>query len=158
MTPILFLEDWDKHPNAIVDLKTRNKSYLILAKKYKKMGIKNHSFMLALYNPKLQGVDPHDPDLTFEQVLAVTHECKVNFWYYIREVAKFPAISGDEADDFRANRGNIASYWMFWNHITQMLIQPRQTGKSAGTDQLSRYLLNIGMSNSKMALFTKMIN
>ena len=152
---ILFKTDWAKYPRAIIHTNTKNKSFVRTAGLYKKMKIKNHSFILALHNPLLEFVDPHDPDITEEQLVMVIEECKENFWYYIREVARLPASSGDEADIFLANRANIGLFWLFWNHIMLMLIQPRQTGKSVSTDTLMRYLINISLYNSKVSLLTK---
>ena len=39
---ILFLEDWSRYPEAIVDTKTVNQSFIDWPTVYKKMGIKNH--------------------------------------------------------------------------------------------------------------------
>ena len=75
---ILFANDWKKHPSAIVDLKTRNKSAIRLALLYKEMGIKNYAFPLALHDPSLQGVDPFSPDLTIEQINAIAIETANN--------------------------------------------------------------------------------
>lgn len=119
------------------------------------MGVKNHAFILALHDPTLQGVDPFDPNLSDEYIAKVVIECKVNPWYFFREIARAPAISGINPTRFKANRGNIALFWLFFNHIKSMLIQPRQTGKSFGTGMLFRYLLNIGCNNTKMNLLTK---
>ena len=152
---ILFKDDWKKYPRAIMDTETTNKTFLDLALKYKKMGIENHAFILALHNPELQGVDPHDPNLTNEQVGMIIAECKVNFWYFIREVARAPAQAGAPARRFIANRGNIALYWLFFNHVTVGLEQIRQTGKSFSADTLMTYLKNIRCSNTLINLLTK---
>ena len=61
---ILFLQDWDKYPEAIVHLSTKNQSFIDLANIYKKMGVKNYYFHLALHDPDLEFVDPFDPNLT----------------------------------------------------------------------------------------------
>ena len=154
---ILFKEDWSKpeHKGAIVDTETTNRSYVRLAGIYKKMGVENHSFLLALHNPLLQGVDPFSEELTTEQKIMIVVECKENPWYYIREIAKAPAISGVDAVQFRGNRSNIALYWLFFNHITTLNIAPRQTGKSISTDVLMCYLLNVGTLNTTVNLLTK---
>jgi hypothetical protein len=152
---ILFEEDWSKYPQAIVDLNTSNKSFVRLSILYREMGIKNNTFMLALLNPDLVGVDPFDPNLTLEQIGAITVECKLNFWYFLREIARAPGLSGSKAVPIRANRGNIALYWLFGNHITVMLVQIRQTGKSFSTDVLMAYLLNIRCQNTQINLLTK---
>lgn len=152
---ILFAEDWRKYPTAIVDTDTPNKSFVHLAQVFKKMGIKNHSFILSLLNPKLKGVDPHSPDLTQEQMVAIAYECWINPWYFFREVARVPAQSGVTLSPFLANRGNISLIWCFFTHITIFLVQIRQTGKSLSTDMLMSYLLNIKCRNTKINLMTK---
>ena len=119
------------------------------------MGIENHAFPLALLNPELQGVDPFSPTLTIEQMAMISLECKHNPWYFFREIAKAPKSGGNEAMRLQANRGNIALYWLFFNHITQFLIQPRQTGKSFSTDALMVLLLCVICIATKINLLTK---
>jgi hypothetical protein len=152
---ILFAEDWSKYPNSIADYKTTNRSFVRLAALYRDMSIANHSFLLALHNPALQGVDPHSPDLTLDQIALITIECKENFWYYVREVVRIPGLAGGDPIPFRASRGNIALYWLFFNHIFTLLIQIRQTGKSVGMDTLNRYLTNVRCRNTDIYLITK---
>lgn len=152
---ILFLDDWAKYPGSTVQLDTRNKSWLEMAKVYHYMGIKNHMFPLALHNPHLKDVDPFDPDISLRDQLYVAAECKVNPWYYFREIARVPGGSGEDAIPIEANRGNIALYWCFFNHITTVLIQIRQTGKSVSMDELGTYLLNIRCKNTDINLLTK---
>lgn len=153
---ILFLSDWKHYPNAVVHTQTRNKSFLEIADKYRQMGIKNYYFMLALHNPKLVDVDPFDPNLTTDQKIDIDFECMVNPWYFFREVARVPAMAGSVTPAvYLANRGNIALYWLFFNHITSILIQPRQTGKTVGGDMLSVYIMDVGGNNTQMFLLTK---
>jgi hypothetical protein len=54
-----------------------------------------------------------------------------------------------------ANRGNIALFWYFFNHVTTFLIQIRQTGKSLNSDILDCYLLDIRCTNTTINLYTK---
>jgi len=153
---ILFQKDWEKYPNAIIDTDTKNESFLRLSLLYREMGIQNHTFILSLHNPLLKGVDPFDPNLTHEQMLMISVEAKRNFWYYIREVARAPSISGGgDASYVRGNRGNIALYWLFMNHITVILEQIRQTGKSFSTDQLMIWFMEIRCENTEINLITK---
>jgi hypothetical protein len=119
------------------------------------MGIKNHAFILALVNPKLQGVDPYSKNLTQEQILMIAVECKLNPWYFFREIARAPGNSGSEAVMLEANRANIALYWSFFNHVFFTLIQPRQTGKSFSTDVLMSYLMNVVCTGTSINLLTK---
>ncbi len=152
---ILFYNDWYKYPSAIIHENTKNETFLRLAALYKKMGVKNHAFILSLINPELQYVDPHSPDLTLEQMLAIGVECKMNPWYTLREVIRAPAESGNESVPFIANRGNISTFWLFFNHVFNILIQPRQTGKTFTLAVLINYLLNVATQNSKQVLLTK---
>lgn len=152
---ILFLEDWAKWPTAIPDTETKNRSWVVLASKYRAMGIENHAFLLALVNPALQGVDPHDPNLTQAQMAAIGVECRLNPWYFFRECARAPAMSGSDAVPLEANRGNIALFWCFFNHIFIILIQIRQTGKSFNVDILMNLLLNVLCKDTAINLMTK---
>lgn len=152
---ILYLTDWEKYPNAIIHTSTTNESFVRLAGLYKKMGVKNNAFMLALHDPDLKDVDPHSPNLDTKTIAKITIECKVNFWYFIREIAKAPAVSGTITESFKANRGNIALYWLFHNNITVCLEQIRQTGKTFAESVLTRWLLNIRCNNTLINLLTK---
>ena len=152
---VLYIEDWDKYPNAIVDKSTKNKHFLEFAGLLFDMGIKNNAFPLILHNPKLVGVDPHSPNLTLIEILMVTKETYENPWYYFRECVKAPAKSGIGGSPFKANRGNIATIWLFFNSITTLLIQPRQTGKSFVVDSLMAGLLNVWCKNTSINLLTK---
>lgn len=152
---ILFAKDWARYKNAIIDTKTKNQTFVRLASVYRSMGVRNHAFILALHDPSLQGVDPFSPYLTLEQQLRIALECRNNHWYYFREIARAPAIGSTDSTPFEANRGNMALMWLFFNHIMQILIQPRQTGKSFGTDTLMNLLLNIVCTNTKINLLTK---
>lgn len=156
MDMILFESDWDRAPTAIADLKTTNKSFLKLAHIYRtELGIKNWKFMLALLQPELQGVDPFDPNLDRITKAKIAYECKLNPWYYFREVALVPSNSGPVPSRFRANRGNIALYWSFFNHVDFGLLQPRQTGKSVSTDVLMIGIMYIWGFKTSINLITK---
>lgn len=152
---ILFAKDWSLYPSAIVDTQTTNKSFIRMAAILKKRGIKNHAFMLSLINPSLQGVDPYDPNLTLEQMVAIAVECQNNLWYFVREVARAPGMAGDDSVPFECNRGNLALFWSFMNHIMIFLIQIRQTGKSFSTDTLMTWLMTIVCTDTEINLLTK---
>jgi hypothetical protein len=151
---ILYEQDWAYYPTAIPHLSTRNESWLYMAKLYKSMGVKNHMFLLALINPLLEHVDPHSPNLTQEEKDMIVAECKINPWYYFREVARIPAGSGSQPLPMKANRGNIAVLWCFFNHITITLIQPRQTGKSYTIYELIVCLMCVMSEGSLINLYT----
>ena len=155
---INFISDYKKYKNSIVDLQTTNESFLRLASVYKKMGIENNVFHLTLLQPELQGVDPFSTELTQEQKVMITMECKYNPWYFLREVVRIPPQSGNTPVPYIANRGNIALTWCFFNHIDFALIQPRQTGKSVSTDCLMTNLIYLAMLSSRINMITKDAN
>lgn len=152
---ILYEADWQRYPTAIIDYNTTNESFLRMAALYKKMGVKNHAFMLALTQPELQGLDPHSPDLTLDQKVMIGTECKRNPWYYFREVVRIPPVAGPTPIQFKANRGNMSMIWLFLCCIDLALIQPRQTGKSVSTDTVMVWLIYIGAGNTKINMITK---
>lgn len=154
---ILFQEDWDKpqYQGAIIDWNTKNKSFVDIVGILEAMGVENRFFPLALVNPNLQGVDPHDEFLSDEMKMLVAIECKINPWYFFREVLKAPSSGSGTGRPVRANRGNIALWWLFFNHVTSLLIQPRQTGKSFSTDGLNVYNMQLACINTKIFLYTK---
>lgn len=152
---ILFKSDWARFPTAIRDYDTTNESFLRLAGLYRKMGIENYDFVLALYQPELVGVDPHDPNLDLETKKMVRKEATYNPWYFFREVVRIPPTSGSVPLRFKANRGNIALYWSFFNHVDFGLLQPRQTGKSVSTDVLMTGVKDVWGTNTKINLITK---
>ena len=152
---ILFLEDWKKHPGASLHVETSNKTFVRYASVLRTMGVKNHAFPLALLNPELRKVDPHDPDISETNMQLVAQECLDNPWYFFREVARVPGRGSAEPVQFMANRGNISAFWLYFNHVTNILIQIRQTGKSLSIDLLHIYLQNIACTGNMIGLLTK---
>lgn len=153
---ILFSHDWvTKHPEASYHINTSNQSWVEISKLYNHMGIKNHLFPLALHDTTLMNVDPFDPNISEENQFRIAVECKVNPWYFFREIARIPGGSGQGAVPLQANRGNIAAWWLFFCHCTTFLIQPRQTGKSVSVDELASYLLNVRLVDTDINLMTK---
>jgi len=152
---ILFLDDWKKHKGAIADVTTTNKSFLHYVALLRNMKIKNHAFPLALHNRLLQGVDPFDPRLDDETIMMITEEVATNPWYFLREIMRIPISGSSDANVFAANRGNISVFWLFFNHITTYLIQPRQTGKSVTADSLYIGLILAWVENVTIHVITK---
>lgn len=152
---ILFKDDWNKYPRAIVHLSTKNRSAVKLSLKLKKMGIENHAFFLALHNPLLAEVDPFDPNLSAEHMFMIGVECRENPWYYFREIARAPSKAGAGSVSVEFTRSNVCLWWCFLLHITVFLTQPRQTGKTFGVNTLVTWLKNFGCNNTQINLLTK---
>lgn len=153
---ILYLKDWDKPGNekTIPHVTTKNQSFIDLANVFKKMGLKNYYFHLALHDPDLEFVDPFADNLSPQTIVKIANEIAVNPWYFFREIAQTPDSTSDNRMFFRANRANISLFWCFFNHCQYFLIQPRQTGKSYSTDIIMMYLLCFRKS-LKLLLYTK---
>lgn len=151
---IIFAQDWNKY-TAFVDYSTKNTSFKRVSELYRQAGVKNHAFMLALYQKELVGVDPFSPDLTVEQMTMIRDECIYNPWYFFREVVRFKPNGGGDKIPFAANRANIALIWCYLNHLDFLLIQPRQTGKSGSSDALFLWVMFLCGMNTKIMLLTK---
>lgn len=153
---LLFRDQWrDEYPHAIVDMQTKNTSFIRYAALLKSMGVKNNLWPLILINTELQGIDPFDPNLSTEQIMMIAMEARENPMYFFREISRDPKGTPEEPIPFRANRGNMSLFWLFFNHITTILIQIRQTGKSFSTDTLMTYLLNVRCKKTEINLLTK---
>jgi hypothetical protein len=152
---ILHSEDILDYPGAIYDFHTSNKSFVRYVALLKAMGVKNAYFALALMQPELQGVNPHDPNLDELTKIKIWQECMENPWYFLREVIR---IKAGDMIPYGANRGNMALMWLFLNHIDMFLIQPRQTGKSVAADCLMLWLIYFGCYNIEIQLITKDAN
>lgn len=151
---ILHLRDWERYKSAIVDYDTKNKSFLDMAEKYYKYGIKNCLWPLALIQPELKGIDPYREDLPLEIMVKIREEIRINPWYYYREIFQFQGAGG-KVEYFRANRGILSMYWSFYNHVDYGLIMIRQTGKTFGTGALVNKITYIGGYKNRISLFTK---
>lgn len=132
---------------------TTNKSFVEMSQYLEQIGIKNHRFMLALLDPDLAGVDPHDPNLPLPLKRKVLMECCNNFWYYLREVVRIPAMG--EPSKFILNRGNMAFLWLATMNINTIQIQPRQTGKTIGAAAFYTYVYNFRTTNTQISLLNK---
>lgn len=149
---ILYHNDWGKQ-KAIPHIETPNESFRRMHFVLKDMGLKNNAFFLALHQPELIGVDPHDPSLDADTLARVAIECKINPWYYLREVVRLPA-SGVDSIPFRLNRAALFLFWSFFNSCHSFLIQPRQTGKTITSMALICLLMYFIYKNVRIKLFT----
>ncbi len=152
---ILFEEDWDKYPTAIVHSTTKNKTWLEMASKYKAMGIKNYYFHLALINPILADYDVRDENLPKEIYAMMQVEAEINPWYALREISLVPISGSEDGVVLQANRGNIAFFWTMLNRIITYVQQIRQTGKSLNTRVLVSIFHHFLNRNSLHILYTK---
>jgi hypothetical protein len=152
---ILHKQQWLDYPSATIHYETKNISFLKMVDLYAKMGVENNTWPLVLLQPELKNIDPFSTNLSVEEMLMIRNECKNNPWYFFREVVRIPPASGNNPVQFRANRGNMAMLWCYFNSVDFVLIQPRQTGKSVSTDCLMVDLIYILAMNTEISLITK---
>lgn len=137
-------------------MSTRNKSFLDMHIYLKSIGIKNNKFMLALLDPDLAAIDPHDPNLNQYYKGKVLAECMANFWYFIREVCRVPDQGGSGTGiPFRLHRGNMALFFCSIYNMNIFHELPRQQGKTLAADARYLYLFNFGTSNVTIAFLHK---
>lgn len=152
---ILFSEDFAKYPGSIVDTRTTNMSFIRMSMILNKMCINNRFFFLALTQPELQGYDPHNlKDNSIELKQRIAYECKINPWYFIREVVRITE-QGSGGSPYILNRSNLAQAWVFFNSIDGFQCMPRQIGKTIGTMVLTVWYLYIGAYNCNWGMFCK---
>ncbi len=147
--------DMDRRRPFMIDLKTRNLSFLQTAMDLANLGIKYNNFMLALFDRSLVGVDPYSPFLTLEQQSAIINECYVNPWYFLREVVRIPDQGGSGGVPYQLNRANLASTWLYLLNIDHYLVIPRQTGKTISTVAVLLWSFLFGTSSSEFMFINK---
>ena len=141
------------------DFKTKNKSFLELYQDLYRMGIKNNKFFLRLYDTDLQGVDVYSPVLPKETQIKIFIECLINPWYFLREVLRIPVdglpVEVGGGIPFRANRCNIAGWYLFLNGIDHYESAPRQQGKTQNCVAKFNYAYHFGNMSSTTLFFNK---
>ena len=142
-----------KKNDYLVHTSTSNASFLKMYRNLAALKIENNDFFLALYDERLEDIDPYDPELTPEEQLMVFKECTVNYWYFIREVVRIPVTGG--VKKYHLHRGNLALSWCLLNNINFFLELPRQNFKSVSIDIALLWLYNFHTSNSSMLIMNK---
>lgn len=133
---------------------TKNKSFLDMHHYLKSIGIKNNAFMLALIDPDLDGINPHDPNLNAYYKQKVLRECLCNYFYFIREVLRLPS-SGAKPMMYKLTRGNLALNFCMSLNLNIFYEAPRQQFKTVSSVIRFLYVYNFGTTNSKAAFLHK---
>ena len=133
------------------DYKTKNKSFIKVAKELKEKGIQNYAFHLSLYDKNLIGVDPWSEDLTEDLKARIIRESKINVWFYLREVIKVPVPGGKVP--YALHRGNLAMTFCMLNNLDTAIMLPRQHYKTYSAVCFYSWIMLLVGSNYTM-LFT----
>ena len=135
-------------------MNTKNKSFLEMYYYLKARGIKNNKFHLLLYDRDLANVDPYDLNLPTYMKQKIFLECQRNFWYYVREVVRVQSQGGPYVM-YKLDRGNLALNFCFTLNLNIYEEQPRQTGKTVGTNVWFSWVYNFGSRNANMIFLNK---
>ena len=151
---LLFQSDY-KTQGGCLQVNTTNRSFIRMALLLERMGIKNNKFFLHLSQPDLAKYDPHNlTDPSSELVARIAHECKINIWYYLREIIRI-TTPGSFPIPYQLNRANLALSWCFANSVNTFITMPRQKGKTMGTISLDSWAMYFGYKNATIAMFAK---
>lgn len=141
--------------NVYYHMSTNNKSFLEVHKFLEDLGVQNNKFMLALIDPDLASIDPHDPNLSRQMKTKVLRECLHNPWYFFREVVRIPDSGQATGVKFELSRGNLALIFCLMLNLNTFLEMPRQTGKTISSLCWYLYLFNFGTANAEMSFLNK---
>lgn len=149
-----------KKANVTYQYNTTNKSFVDMYYYLKSRGITNCDFHLVLYNSALLYVDPRNPNLPREVKMQIFMECKINFWYFIREVIRIPDQGGEigGGKQYGLHRGNLALNFGFLNNWNMFAEFPRQHGKTVAALAWYLWLFLFGTQNSEMLFFNKRLD
>lgn len=151
------LNNYTQRRIVYIHKETTNQSFLDMHNYLKSIGVQNNDFFLALLDPGLAGVDPRDPNLPSYMKARVMQECRLNYWYFIRECVRIPEQGGSVNNGvrYKLHRGNLAMNFLFMLNFNQFVEMPRQHGKTIAA--LIRYLwvYNFGTSNSEIMFMHK---
>ena len=112
-------------------IRGRAKLFQQTAMELKTLGIKNYYFMFKINNPRVAQIDPYNPKITKNEILALMQECKTNGWFYMRNIARLRTAQG--IVPYGLHRGLAAAAWCFFRGQDSCLTEPRQTWKTTGT-------------------------
>lgn len=143
----------------IYDFTTKNKSFIDLYNDLKTLGITNNKFFLRLYQKELQGFDVYSPIVPIDMQLKIILECMINPWYFLREVCRIPEdgspIEPGGGTQYRIDRNNLATWYLFLNHIDHYASKPRQTGKTQDAIAKFNYAYHFGTLASTITFGNK---
>lgn len=138
---------------------TKNKSFIELHNDLKKLGIENNKFFLVLYDKELMDVDPYSLVVPIEMQIRIVRECIRNPWYFIREICRIPEdgkpITPGGGTIFKADRNNIATWYLFLLGIDHYSSKPRQRGKTQDALTKINYVYHFGSMSSSITFSNK---
>lgn len=131
------------------DYTTKNTTFLNMHVFLKKCGVKNHNEHLQIFDKDLIGVDPHSETLTDAIREKIANECRINPWYYFREVHR--VLNNGTAVELRLGLESYSALFFMMRARDILMEAPRQVGKTVSVTSMLCWLLNFGANGYKMA-------
>jgi hypothetical protein len=119
----------------------------------KRKGIKNNKFFLVLYDKGLENIDPRDENLPKDIKARIITECRINPWYFLREIVRIPVPGG--SIPYELHRGNAAMTFLVLNNIDAIVLMPRQHGKTIGAVCIFAWLFFFATKNTDVSFMNK---
>ena len=133
-----------------------NESFTLVSNQLKELGIKNHDFFLRTYDRSLINVDVYDENLPMTTKIRIQNECRINPWYYLREVARIPCQSGCSRP-FELNRAGLAVIWCFLKSINFHMVTPIETNKTTSILSIMNWAFLFGVIDTDLLLFDNLL-
>ena len=148
-----------KKPTKYYHWNTRNKSFIELHNDLKRLGIENNKFFLVLYDKELMDIDPYAMVVPVEMQIRILRECIRNPWYFLREICRIPEdgkpIAPGGGTPFKADRNNIATWYLFLLGIDHYSSKPRQRGKTQDALSKVNYAYHFGAMSTNISFSNK---
>jgi hypothetical protein len=87
--------------------------------------IKNNKFFNIYKDPRVESLDPYDPNLTPEEIAIIKEECTNNIYYFLAEVVKLPKYGTADTIPFELNISNLATIWCAQNNLDSYVVNSR---------------------------------
>ena len=151
------IDQVQKTRTVFIHKSTSNSSFLKMHYYLKEKGIQNNDFFLSLLDSGLAGIDPRDPNLSGQMKARIMNECRLNYWYFLREVVRIPEEGGEvgSGSKYKLHRGNLALNFLFILNFNVFLELPRQNGKTVAAVCRYLWVYNFGTSNSSILFMHK---
>lgn len=126
-------------------------SFSVFLEEYKKeMNIPNinHKIPLILFDRALMHVDTDDDGLSYEMKTRIANECRINPFYYFREVARVLDEKENKLVRYQMTLATYAFLWLYCQCFNTFKELPRQMGKTFDIVNTCGYEWSVGSRNS----------
>lgn len=115
-----------------------NQSFIDVQNQLEEMGVSNTGFLTKTMDERVIDLGPYGSKLTEPQKQLITEECRSNFWYFLREVARVKTQGGGY-NRFKLDIASCAFLYLYENNISAWFQHSRQTGTSITIRVCKRY-------------------